>query len=211
MDSCHGWLSLHAFTGCDSLDKGRVRVETPRQRLVIDHSQIHKRSFQDLYIKSLPLAPGTRPGPYAHKSTHTDPARHPRHNRTRNRLEPLGLGLRLRSLNRSIGIGVLEPAPLLPVLELGPDARAHTGPLPVVRAAALLAVGIRDAAARGELLAVAVADGRGARIVGLDLREGSGGDWGLLVGGWGIGGCRRGRERGSEGWSGTYGRGRRRW
>src|SRR5690606_36038741 len=88
--------------------------------------------------------------------------------------------LRLRGRNRLVGVWVLEAAPLLPVLELGPDARAHAGALAIVGAAALLAVGVRDAAARGELLAVAVADGRGARGVGLDLGEGGGGDEGVV-------------------------------
>lgn len=136
---------------------GQSGVST--QRIAVYRSQIHKRSFRSVHIKS--------PAPV-----------HPTQAASRHaRLEPLLLRLRLRSRNCLVGIRVLEPAPLLPVLELGADSRAHARALPVVGAAALLAVGVRDAAAGGELLAVAVADGRGAGFVGLDLGEGGGGDW----------------------------------
>ena len=92
------------------------------------------------------------------------------------RLEALGLDLGLRGRDGGVGVGVDEAAALLPVLELGADARAHAGALAVVGAAALGAVGVGDAAARGELEALAVADVPGARVVGLHLREGGGGD-----------------------------------
>lgn len=91
-------------------------------------------------------------------------------------LEALLRGLGLGRRDGLFGVGILEAAALLPVLELGADARAHADALAVVGAAALLAVSVGDAAARGELEALAVADVGGARRVGLHLREGGGGD-----------------------------------
>jgi len=65
---------------------------------------------------------------------------------------------------------------LLAVLELGADARADAGALAVVGAAALLAVGVGDAAARGELPALAVSDVTGTSGVGDGLAVDGGSD-----------------------------------
>lgn len=112
-------------------------------------------------------------------------------------LEPLLGSLRLRRLDGRVRVRVREAAPQLPVLLGGRDAGAHADALAVVGAArdGRVAVGVGHAAARDELLALAVADVGGARVVGGDLREGGGGDCsrraGLAFwwfGFWGVGG-----------------------
>lgn len=96
-------------------------------------------------------------------------------------LEALPLRLRLRVADVLRGVGVVEAAARLAVLELGADARADArgtagGRGGAARAAALLAVGVAHTATRGELPALAVADVPRARGVGGDGRDGGDGD-----------------------------------
>lgn len=81
-------------------------------------------------------------------------------------LETLSLGLSLRGRNGSIGVRVNETAALLVVLELSANTGTDSDVLAVVRAAALLAVGVRYAAASSELLALAISNIPGPRGVG---------------------------------------------
>ena len=87
--------------------------------------------------------------------------------------------LRLRRLNGCIRVRIHEAAPQLPVLLRRRDAGAHADALAVVGAACdgFVAVGVGDATTRDKLLALAVADVRGAGVVGNDLREGASGDY----------------------------------
>lgn len=78
--------------------------------------------------------------------------------RCETRLEALLVDDGLGVLDSLLGVGVLEAAARLAVLELGPDARAdaHSVALRVLcapRTAPLLAVRVRDAAASRELRA----------------------------------------------------------
>ena len=91
-------------------------------------------------------------------------------------LETLLLHLLLGSSNSGVGIGVLETATLLAVLERGGLGGADALALAVVGAAGRVAVGVGDAAAGDELVTLAVADVLGSGVVGGHGCQGSDGD-----------------------------------
>ena len=91
--------------------------------------------------------------------------------------ETLPRNLRLGGSNRAGSVGVDEAAPGLAVLELGRLGRAHAHAARV-GAAPGRAVGVVDAPARDELGARALAHVPGPGVVGGDLAEGDGGDFG---------------------------------
>jgi len=112
-------------------------------------------------------------------------------------LEALDLDLALGGGDGGLGVRVGEAAAELVVLEGGGDGRADTLALAVVGTAGLLAaVVVGDAAARDELLVLAVADVLGAGDVGLDEGEGRDGDWEARLD---SSSSFRGREGGLEG------------
>lgn len=90
-------------------------------------------------------------------------------------LETLLLGLGLSSSNGCSGVGVVEAAAILAVLELRRLSGAHADTAGV-RAARGRAVGVTDASARDELRAVTLADFARTGVVRLDLRKGRHGD-----------------------------------
>jgi hypothetical protein len=117
--------------------------------------------------------------PHPRPHTHSKPlSNHP--------LKSLRSNLLLRRGNHSRRIRIRKPTPRLSILQTSRLSTAHAiASGSDLRTARRAAVGVGDAAAGDELRAVAGTDVLSARVVGGDLREGSGGDCvGELVCGW---------------------------
>jgi hypothetical protein len=97
-----------------------------------------------------------------------------------NPLETLLLNLSLSSRNGSIRIRVLESTSILAGLERGRFSTADADAVQI-GAAGGAAVCVGDTSASDELGAVARADIGGAGNVGLELGEGEGRDWNLIL------------------------------